>query len=237
MKIGDYLLNSFLRFFGDLKIFKYPFFILYDPGSYRVKGDEVRIVLNEIKPGDILVRGYKNYLDSYFIPGFFSHVGLYLGKTTEKHDWPEVALKSYKIGDQIVIHSMAEGVFMEDLINFCKCDYLLILRRSKITESDLDFRIANKLVFENALKNLGKPYDFKFDFSKYHTMSCTEFVYNCLEPIMKKYNVSIKSRRAFITKMDMIIPDDFVTSKFDIVFKSDSIQDEKLEKILKSNAT
>ena len=39
-----------------------------------------RVDLNPIERA----RAYKNYLDSYFIPGYFSHVGLYVGKVTEK---------------------------------------------------------------------------------------------------------------------------------------------------------
>ncbi len=235
MKIGDYLLNSFLKFFGDLKVFKFPLFLLYDPGSYQIKGDDIRSIMNLVKPGDILVRGYNNYLDGYFIPGFFSHVGLYLGKTEEKKDWPDVILKSYKVGDQIVIHSMAEGVFMEDLINFCSCDYLVILRRSTRVEPDYDPAIASTQVFENAIKHLGKPYDFKFDFSAFHTMSCTEFVYQSFGLLMPLYDVRIKSRRPFVSKMDMIIPDDFITPKFEIVFVSNSVKPEKIQKILEKN--
>lgn len=237
MKLGEFIRNKFLKFFGDIKIFKYPFFFLYDPGSYLVKGDEVRNVINSIKSGDILVRGYKNYIDGYFIPGFFSHVGLYLGKTEAKEDWPEVVKSSFKEGDQIAIHSMAEGVFMEDILNFCRCDYLLILRRNKTTEPDLDFQNANKSIYDKALQNLGKPYDFKFDFSSFHAMSCTEFVYQSCEEIMALYNVKIKKRKVLLTKKDMIIPDDFVTNKFDIVFRSNSIGSKKLDSILNKNDT
>ena len=69
--------------FGDIKVFKWPMFILYDPGSYRVKGEDMREVIQIIEPGDMLVRGYDNYLDGYFIPGYFSHAGLYVGEITE----------------------------------------------------------------------------------------------------------------------------------------------------------
>ncbi len=76
MKLFDKIYNGFIKVFGDIKIFKFPMFILYDPGSYRVKGDDIREVLDLVRPGDILLRGYVNYLDGYIIPGFFSHAGL-----------------------------------------------------------------------------------------------------------------------------------------------------------------
>ncbi|HEY4784512.1 MAG TPA: hypothetical protein VIH57_00620, partial [Bacteroidales bacterium] len=116
MKLFEKIYNGFLNFFGDIKVFKFPMFIVYDPGSYRVKGEDVRQVINLIKPGDILVRGYINYLDGYFIPGFFSHAGLYLGEVKES-DRAYVKPgedSEFHTGEQMVIHSMAEGVFMED---------------------------------------------------------------------------------------------------------------------------
>ena len=119
MNIFAFIRNWFLKVFGDIKIYNSPFFILYDPGSYKVKGKEIRQVIDTIKKGDILVRGYSNYLDGYFIPGFFSHVGQYLGETHQSQDvMPDIIKKIFYVGKQVVIHSMAEGVFMEDVINF-----------------------------------------------------------------------------------------------------------------------
>lgn len=123
MKLLVKLRNGFLKLFGDIKVYKYPFFLLYDPEGYLVRGDDIRQVTEKIKPGDIMIRGYKNYLDGYFIPGFFSHAGLYLG-LTNKDDLELTPQQedSFYIGKQVVIHSMAEGVFMEDVINYCRCD-------------------------------------------------------------------------------------------------------------------
>ncbi|MBI3260275.1 MAG: hypothetical protein HYZ54_12515 [Ignavibacteriae bacterium] len=236
MDILTTLRNSFLKFFGDIKIFKFPFFLLYDPGSYKVKGYEIRNIIDTIMKGDILVRGYANYLDGYFIPGFFSHAGLYLGKT-QKSDMElsiELEDKFYE-GTQVVMHSMAEGVFMEDIINFCKCDFLLILRRNKRAEPDIDFESSFKTVYQKALECLGKNYDFKFDFSDTGNLSCTEFVYVTNEDFLHRYNVSIKERKIFFGKKKLLIPDDFVTKEFDIVFSSKSIKNVIIEKILERN--
>ena len=231
-----YLRNKFLKFFGDIKIFKYPFFLLYDPGSYLVKGDDVRKVINCVQPGDILIRGYKNYLDGYFIPGFFSHAGLYLGKTLVRNDMAENIRHLYKEGEQTVIHSMAEGVFMEDIINFCRCDYLIILRRNKTVEPGVDIPASNQQVVEQALKSLGVNYDFEFDFRDSKEMSCTEFVYHSCKQYVELYGVKIKKKQVLFTKKEMIIPDDFITNKFDIAFKSSSIKQSKIDNILVKNS-
>jgi hypothetical protein len=65
------LSERFLTVFGDIKVFRFPFFLVYDPGSYQVKGDDVRALLGVLQPGDILLRSYSNYLDGKFIPGKF----------------------------------------------------------------------------------------------------------------------------------------------------------------------
>ena len=234
MKLFEKIYNGFIRFFGDLKVFRFPMFIIYDPGSYKVKGEDIRQVINIIRPGDIIVRGYVNYLDGYVIPGFFSHAGLYLGEV------PETAgnvlnpsqLKNFKSGVQMVIHSMAEGVFMEDIINFCRCDYMAILRRNADKESEDSKKIIFARVFETAIRNLGKEYDFKFDFSDFNKLSCTELVYACCKDFLNDYDVRVRNKRVMFMKKRMIIPDDFVNSKLNLVWKSKSLTDERINKIM-----
>ncbi len=240
MSIFSSIRNSFLKIFGDIKVFPFPLFLLYNPGSYMVKGDEMRKVIGLVKDGDILIRGYKNYLDGYFIPGFFSHAGLYLGEVPraghEEHVLPVVVRRFYQTGAQVVMHSMAEGVFMEDVLNFCRCDYMLILRRRKEVESSEQQEIDYETIYDRALSFLGTPYDFKFDFSKYHNLSCTEFVYACYEELMPTYKVFIKKKSVMGIKKEMLIPDDFITDQFEIVWKSRSVKEGVIEKLLKKNA-
>lgn len=220
MNLFTKIYNTALKIFGDIKVFKFPFFLLYDPGSYLIKGDETREIMNILKPGDIVVRGYKNYLDGYFIPGFFSHVGLYLGNVPNEDNiqlLPSTQEQFYAEGEQIVVHAMAEGVFMEDLLNFCRCDYLLILRSSRITQSNVNE------VYNRALLRLGTPYDFRFDFSQYNNMSCTEFVYVCLGDILQKEGVELRDRRAPFKKRPTLVPDDFIDSELELVWASQAI--------------
>lgn len=228
------LRNGALKIFGDIKVFKYPMFLLYDPGSYLITGEEMRQVINTIQPGDIVIRGYKNYLDGYFIPGFFSHAGLYVGSITNEDKQflnPNADISLFKEGEQMVIHSMAEGVFMQDILNFCRCDYMVILRRNMAIEST---SLAFDEVKKTAIEQLGKPYDFGFDFSDFHALSCTEFVYYCYENIMEAYGIKpIKRTVMFITKQ-IITPDDFVNDKFQLVWKNGKIPNKKLNKLINS---
>ena len=230
MNLLTKIYNGTLKIFGDMKIYKFPFFVLYDPGSYLIKGDETREVMNTLQPGDILVRGYKNYLDSYFIPGFFTHTGLYVGNVPNPDNVMLLSAAKdefYAEGEQIVIHAMAEGVFMEDLLNFCRRDYLLILSSSEISQDNVNE------VYNRALMSLGTPYDFRFDFSRYNNLSCTEFVYVCLEDVLTKAGVRLRDRRAPFRKRPTLIPDDFIDSSLEIVWQSKTIPDGTIKSIRK----
>jgi len=206
MNLLTKIYNGTLKIFGDMKIYKFPFFVLYDPGSYLIKGDETREVMNTLQPGDILVRGYKNYLDSYFIPGFFTHTGLYVGNVPNPDNVMLLSAAKdefYAEGEQIVIHAMAEGV---DNVNE---------------------------VYNRALMSLGTPYDFRFDFSRYNNLSCTEFVYVCLEDVLTKADVRLRDRRAPFRKRPTLIPDDFIDSSLEIVWQSKTIPGGTIKSIRK----
>lgn len=99
-KFGYALKETFLRFFGDLKffgeqprLFVLPHLLittsiggalLYDPRSYQVKGSDMRKAMADIQPGDILVRGFDNYVDGNFIPGFSAMSGCIWAKWMKK---------------------------------------------------------------------------------------------------------------------------------------------------------
>lgn len=135
------LWSKFLTAFGNVKIFKYPFWIIYDPDDYEVTGADILHIMSVIKPGDIILRGYKNYLDGKFIPNFpnniigkgFSHGAIY-------------------IGNNQIIHAVAEGVEYINIIDFCQCDRIAIFRPKSGTKKAIT--IANKLI--------GLKYDFIF---------------------------------------------------------------------------
>lgn len=143
--------DQVVTWFGDIKMFSpLPFLPrmlpIYDPGSYKVGADETRALETLLQPGDLLLRGYDCYLDGMVIPGFYSHAGLYLGELTESELNARGLLstsqaakankgkeakrheRGFACGRHIVAHSMAEGVFTEDLIGFCRTDYMAVLR-------------------------------------------------------------------------------------------------------------
>ena len=254
---GERLLRGFLSFFSDIKVYPYPMFVLYNPGSYLLKGKDIRKVISLVQPGDILLRKYRNYLSDPFIPGYFSHSGLYLGPVTED-DSIHVPFKwrqnSFRPGDQMVIHGLAEGVLIEDLINFCRCDYLAILRFPeqikkvpgvrclpipdvewltdelnilKMIKDNKELSFQKEIfptIFRIALKNLGRPYDFKFNFADFNCLSCTELIYLCTKCVGPFLNLSpVKKRVSLMFKKSMILPDAFLRTNLDIIWLSHTI--------------
>lgn len=123
----------FLKILGDIKVFRYPFFIIYDPTTYFVKGTQTREAINRLKPGDIILRKYVAYLDGFLIPGKYSHTGVYVGNNT-------------------VIHAVAEGVVKIDIIDFLRCDGFCILR-PRAYQARAIMRVTSWL---------GRDYDFEF---------------------------------------------------------------------------
>ncbi|MDX8404284.1 MAG: YiiX/YebB-like N1pC/P60 family cysteine hydrolase [Mariprofundaceae bacterium] len=167
-----------LTIFGDIKVFKWPMFGVYQPVTFKVKGHDTRAIIAVIQPGDVIMRSYCNYLDGYFIPkgeSQCSHSGLY-------------------IGDNNIVHSIAEGSKFDDIIDFCRADRIVVLRPDKGQEWAIEH--ANKCVDSHV------PYDFNFEpgSGKYY---CHEFTASCypeleIEQLSGKILGLISSPKAFL---------------------------------------
>ncbi|MDD3263424.1 MAG: YiiX/YebB-like N1pC/P60 family cysteine hydrolase [Candidatus Nanoarchaeia archaeon] len=188
--------SAFLKIFGRIKIFPYPFFIVYNPKGYRLNEQDELKILNTVQPGDVLIRGYVDFLDVYFIPGLFSHVGIY-------------------IGDGKVLHSMQDGVFEESIYRFLRCD-MLVIARPNLNSEEIS------IVINNAKSFIGIPYDFSMNFDCNKRMSCTEFVANSMITFHDKLGIDYMEKKLFFSKKiyHYIIPDNFFEYKgFQIIFQ------------------
>ncbi len=92
----DRCADGFIAWIGTLKYFTSPVCLAEDPGSYKIKGREIRELIDgTLQPGDILLRGYNGYLDGIMIGlagggeglgAHFSHAALYLGGLNDRDD-------------------------------------------------------------------------------------------------------------------------------------------------------
>lgn len=256
------LYDKLVTILGDIKIFRHPLWIAYDPGSYRVKGPECRKISDLLEPGDILLRHYDGYLDNAIIPGVFSHAGLYLGDVTEsdRSGTPatESGRRAFATGPCQVAHSTAEGVHLEDVLTFLRCDEVAVVRlpdqlrrigafpggdrlrlhpeeeslRRRIEE---DVPVARQDAFaiarRMALGLLGTEYDFDFDFHDGNRMSCTEFVLHCYRSVNGALGIAPREDSFFggIVRKYVVRPEAFVSAPFRLLHASESAN-EKLRR-------
>jgi hypothetical protein len=160
------LIDRFIAWIGTLKFFCSPYCMVEDPGSYRIRGSDMRKLLDDgaplLQPGDILLRGYDGYVDGELIRRtgggqgngkYFSHAAMYVGKLDEtdknivarrlqvpdgQGGWRAATQQEmdgirnnpgfFHAGEEMVIHSMGKGVFVEDILTFLRCDYLAVIR-------------------------------------------------------------------------------------------------------------
>jgi len=143
---------------GDIYLFKFPMWFSYKPSHHKVKGFQVRRILDLVHPGDILLRRYNGYLNTFFTPGFWGHAALY-------------------VGDNNIIHAVGEGVIEEDILDFSRCDSVCLLRPR------VEFNEKNDAITKAInLKNNHTQYDYKFQANN-GTVYCTELVDTCYNNI------------------------------------------------------
>lgn len=160
MSIFYKIKSSVINWFGDIQIFKYPFFILFGSTSYKIKGTHQREILDLIKPGDVLLRRYDHYLSGLMIPGYFTHAALY-------------------VGDNQVIHLLGDGIYKEDILTFLRCDNITLLR---FKDQSMVSSAITKAYEQLAL---GIEYDYDFDMDKPDKFYCTEFIDYCYDYPMR----------------------------------------------------
>jgi hypothetical protein len=119
----------------------------------KTKAEHILKMMSIIKPGDIICRKYTYYLDSYLIPGIYSHSGLV-------------------ISNNKMHHSIIEGVSCIHPIDFIKdCDGFIILRPKYI---DLGFAL------ERSQWHIDNKTEYDITFKDKNKFYCHEFVCDCL---------------------------------------------------------
>lgn len=180
------LWSKFLTAFGEVKIFKFPMFLVYDPHYFSVGGEQVLDIISILEPGDIILRGYDNYLDGCFIPDplSFSHGAIY-------------------IGNGKIIHAVAEGVSETNVIEFTRCDRIAIFRPKRYQKRAISR--AKKF-----LKNK-TPYDFGFN-NSVSSLYCFELCGLCYDKLDIP-TLTIKKFFGLIKKENVFLAESFVKSK------------------------
>lgn len=196
MKIIDIIYKKILRIMGEIKLYKYPIFVIYDPYEYKVNGNDWKEFVEFLKPGDIVLRAYDHYLIGDIIPGRYSHAGLY-------------------IGDNTIIHAVGNGISKIHIFDFAKCDGLAIIRPTVSSKV-----ITRAIIY--AKNQIGKNYDFYFNFEDETSYSCTELIYWCYKDAINIKPIEFTKFFGLIKHL-IIAPDSFLyDDKCSIIWESES---------------
>ncbi len=132
--------------------------------SYPISNRQLSIVHQQLQPGDIILTRRNGFISNLFIPGYWTHSALYIGPDAEE----------YIKNDPCVIEAISEGITLRTLEESLQANAFIIFRPI-VPKEDINVAI------ENAFSQIGKPYDYDFDFSTHDKLSCTELIYRSYE--------------------------------------------------------
>jgi hypothetical protein len=159
-KVRLFFAKRIISIFGNIQLFPQPLFcLLWGNSHYKVKGPEMRKVIDELQEGDIIMRRYDRYVSGWFIPGFWTHVGMV-------------------VSDKTIIHAMTKGVIEEDAMTYLRADHIMVLRVGN--------KKFIKNAISKAKDMLGKEYDFLFDSADDERLYCTELIKRCYPKIFSE---------------------------------------------------
>jgi hypothetical protein len=164
-----------------------------------IHGQQIKRIESELRPGDILLQRREWYMANAFLPGFWSHAALYVGRIEDlrrlgiaDHPTVQAHLTAYLASasdgsDRTVIEALSEGVVFNSSAESLHADHVAVLRPN-LSER----QIAQAIV--NAFEYHGRPYDFEFDFATADKLVCTEVVYRAYQGMLRFDLVRIMGR-------------------------------------------
>lgn len=146
-------------------------------GKLYRKGDVLADVSRTLKAGDILLEKTPFRLTDKLIPGYWGHAAVWVGSEAELKElgiWDNPLVASHR--DEIregrmVVEALRSGVEMNSLEHFLNIDSIGILRKQDLS------REARAATVLQALRQVGKPYDFNFDVESKGRVYCSKLVY------------------------------------------------------------
>jgi len=195
---------KFLEYFGRAKISKFPPFLYIAPKTYKLKGFHYYEAIQDLEPGDILLRGFDDYLDGFFIPGKYSHAGIYVGRT--------------ETGVRQVVHAMTPDVQYTDLVTFMRAERIAVVRPSVLL-------IDKHKAIEHAKQQIGKPYDYDFIFEENEVadtrFSCSELIWSSYRHVRKDLGWKLTEKKfAFFAKR-FFEPDKCLTGNVTLIYSAE----------------
>lgn len=125
-----------------------------------------------LRPGDVLLMRSEGKLTAALLPGFWAHAAIYLGGREDLSALDSRQAKQTESDPDLgfVIEGVSPRVRIVSLKTCLDADHVLVLRPQLSAETIQE-------ALHEALRHLGKPYDFEFDFNLSNRIVCTGLVY------------------------------------------------------------
>lgn len=147
-------------------------------GKLDNRPDVLKRVRAELQAGDVLLEKTPFRLTDAFIPGHWGHAAVWIGSEDELRkldlwDHPLVLAHQKEIRHgRGVVEALRSGVEMNTLNHFMNVDDLAVLRHRSLEPE------TRRRVILQALRQVGKAYDFNFDTQSANRIVCSELVYH-----------------------------------------------------------
>lgn len=147
-------------------------------GKLDGRSEVLQKVAGTLKAGDVLLEKTPFRLTDAFIPGHWGHVAVWVGSADEMRDlgiWDHPVVRKYQAqieAGKAVVEALRSGVQMNPLEHFMNIDDLAVLRENGIPDQQ------RAQVIIQALRQVGKAYDFNFDVESTDKIVCSELVYH-----------------------------------------------------------
>ena len=147
-------------------------------GKLDGQAQVIEKVAGALQAGDILLEKTPFRLTDAFIPGHWGHAAVWVGNEAELSelgiwDHPVVRPHQARIREgRGVVEALRGGVKMNTLAHFVNVDDLAVLRPRSASAGE---RVE---VVLQALRQVGKAYDFNFDVESTDRIVCSELVYH-----------------------------------------------------------
>jgi uncharacterized protein YycO len=147
-------------------------------GKLRGRKDVAEDLEGDLRAGDILIERTPFRLTNSFIPGRWGHAALWVGSEAELQAlgiWDDPVVQPYqdaiKSGRRVV-EALRYGVELNSLSHFLNVDDLAVLRYGSVGPEEKAEAILQ------ALRQMGKRYDFNYDVETRDRVGCAELIYH-----------------------------------------------------------
>ena len=146
-------------------------------GKLYGKPEVLGAVKGTLKAGDILLEKTPFRLTDKLIPGYWGHAAVWIGNEAELKElgiWDNPIVARYRNEirqGRLVVEALRSGVEMNTLEQFFNIDSFGALRKPELSQEGRARTVIQ------ALRQVGKPYDFNFDVESKERVYCSKLVY------------------------------------------------------------